>query len=125
MNKRQIVTGFQRHVLNPLVKHLAGRIPGYVLLETTGRRTGQPVRNPVGGRVERCVLWIVAEHGRQASYVRNLAANPRLRVRVNGRWRSGTAEILDSEPPKLRGINGALVRLVGTSLLSIRIDLED
>jgi hypothetical protein len=36
------------------------------------------------------VFWIVAEHGRRANYVRNIEANPRVRVRVGRRWHEGS-----------------------------------
>jgi deazaflavin-dependent oxidoreductase (nitroreductase family) len=74
-------------------------------------------------------FWIVAEMGRRAAYVRNIEANPRVRVRVRGRWRTGVATLLDDEDPAehLRSIsrlNAAGVRAMGTELLVIRVDLE-
>ena len=49
---------------------------------------------PVGRALEGDTLWIVAEHGRKAAYVGNLEADPRVRVRVGRRWRTGTAHVL-------------------------------
>jgi deazaflavin-dependent oxidoreductase (nitroreductase family) len=46
------------------------------------RKTGKPRRTPVGdGRVGG-QFWIVAEHDMQAGYVRNIAQNQRVRVKV-------------------------------------------
>ncbi|MGI8622138.1 MAG: nitroreductase/quinone reductase family protein, partial [Solirubrobacteraceae bacterium] len=42
-------------------------------------------------------FWIVAGHGRQAAYVRNLQAEPRVRVKARGEWRTGTAHVLSPE----------------------------
>jgi deazaflavin-dependent oxidoreductase (nitroreductase family) len=72
----------------------------------------------------------VAEHGYRAGYVRNIKADPRVRIRVNGRWREGTAHLLPEDNPRerqrqLRRFNSALVRAMGTELLTVRIDLED
>ena len=141
--KLKIVHAIQIYLLNPPIK-LAFRLgivpPGFVLLETIGRKSGQPRQTPVGdGRVGN-TLWIVAEHGRRAGYVLNLSANPRVRVRVrNGlrfAWLSGTATVLpdDSTSERLRAL-GALnagqrinawgVRMWGTDLLTVRIDLDD
>jgi deazaflavin-dependent oxidoreductase (nitroreductase family) len=101
-----------------------------VLLETTGRKSGQPRRNPVGNGLDGDTLWIVAEHGRGASYVRNLEADPRVRVKIGRRWRSGTATVLPDDDPRARldrlgrRVNGAMVRAMGTDLLTIRVDLD-
>jgi deazaflavin-dependent oxidoreductase (nitroreductase family) len=125
--KRRLVTTFQKYLLNPLVRRIAGVIPGPVLLETTGRRTGRPRTTPVGAVLEGNGLWVVAEQGRHAAYVRNIEANPRVRVRSKGRWRSGTATLRPDVDGKTyaRGLNGAVVRIVGTELLAIRIDLDE
>jgi F420H(2)-dependent quinone reductase len=46
-------------------------------------------------------FWIVAQHGHGADYVRNIQANPRVRVKGSlsrTGWRTGTAHILDDDP---------------------------
>jgi len=132
--KRRLVTAVQVRLLNPPIKALAARglAPGVALLETTGRRSGQPRRTPVSNGLERGTntFWLVAEMGRKAAYVRNIEADPRVRVRVRGRWRPAIAHILDDEDPaaRLRSIsrlNALGVRGMGTELLVLRIDLED
>jgi hypothetical protein len=55
-------------------------------------------------------FWIVAQRGRSADYVRNIEANPRVRVKgsLSGSdWRTGTAHILDDDDPDER------VRILG------------
>ena len=95
----------QRSLINPLDKlAFALRIPppGDALLETTGRRTGRPRVTPVCDGTEGDTFWIVAQHGRSADYVRNIEANPRVRVKGSlsrTGWRSGTAHILDHDDP--------------------------
>ena len=49
----------------------------FALLETTGRRTGLPRHTPVGNGLDGDTFWLVAAHGMQAGYVRNLQAEPR------------------------------------------------
>jgi len=131
--KARTVRTFQKYVLNPPVRVLFGLglvPPTHVLLETTGRRTGRPRQNPVGNGLDGDTLWIVAEHGRSASYVRNLEADPRVRVKIGRRWRSGTATVLPDDDPRARlrrigrPVNGFMVRAVGTDLLTIRVDLD-
>ena len=133
MNKRGVSTFLSAKVFNRLVLAAARAglpLPAVVILETTGRRSGEPRRVPVTRLLEGDTLWIVTEHGRKAAYVRNIAANPRVRVRAGRRWRSGTATLLPDEdwralqrrlPSKL---SSATVRLMGTDHLTIRVDLD-
>jgi len=138
MDKYPVVNFVQKRLLNPVVRSALERgvrIPGYAVIETIGRKTGQPRRTPVGDGLDGDTFWIVAEHGRRAAYVRNLEANPRVRVRVRGRWRSGTAVTLPDDDPRERQrtmaehrrgtrLNSAAVRAMGTDLLTVRIDLD-
>ena len=125
--KRRVVHALGKYVLNVPDKLLfaAGlAMPGRALLETIGRKTGRPRRTPVGD-------------GMRADYVRNLAKNPRVRLKLRhgilARWHSGTANVLPHDDPRERQrwlaqklpasrTNAAIVRLLGTELLTIRID---
>ena len=131
--KRRLITAMQVRLLNPPVRALAARglAPGVALLETTGRRSGEPRRTPVSNGFERATntFWIVAEMGRKAAYVRNIEADPRVRVRVRGRWRGGTAQLLDGDDARARlhsisRLNAAGVRALGCELLVVRVDLD-
>ena len=122
--KRRVVHGVQRYVVNPI-----GRRLPVTLLETTGRKTGQPRRTAVGGRVVDNQFWMVSEHGGHSHYVLNIKADPAVRVRIHGRWRSGTAHLLPDDDPVARlrllpGLNSSVVRAMGSELLTIRIDLD-
>jgi deazaflavin-dependent oxidoreductase (nitroreductase family) len=118
-----MVTTFQKYVLNPVSKRYAG-IVGPALLETTGRTSGKKRRTPVGAKLKGGSYWIVSEHGRHSGYVRNIEADRNVRIRHRRKWHSGKAHILRNEDPKrhAHGLNGLIVRLVGTDLLVIRID---
>jgi deazaflavin-dependent oxidoreductase (nitroreductase family) len=92
------------------------------LLETIGRRSGEPRVTPVTNGLDGDVFWIVTEHGRTANYVRNIEANPRVRVKAAGPergtggargwrsarigrtrgWRGGVALIAEEEDPLAR-----------------------
>ncbi|MGH3937996.1 MAG: nitroreductase/quinone reductase family protein [Pseudonocardiaceae bacterium] len=133
MDKRRFTSALGKYLVNPIVKTaVALRLapPSYAIIETTGRKSGQPRRTPVGNGLDGNTFWLVAEHGRHAHYVRNIEVNPRVRVNVRGRWRSGTAHPLPHDDPRerLRKIglrfNGAVVQVMGTELLTIRIDLD-
>ncbi len=130
--KRRVSTFVSVRVFNPLVKAAArAGLPlfGVAILETTGRRTGQARRTPVGPSVEGDVVWIVAEHGRRAGYVRNIEADPRVRIRLGRRWRAGVARVVPEDDVRARQremprLNATVVRAMGSELLTVRIDLD-
>ncbi|MFI9383620.1 nitroreductase/quinone reductase family protein [Kutzneria sp. NPDC052558] len=118
------MTAFQRRIGNPILL----RMPGRVVLETTGRRSGLPRRTPIGGRLVGRVFWLVSEYGEKSQYVRNIRADARVRVRIRGRWHAGVAHPMPEDDAKARlrtlpTVNSAGVRLLGTDLLTVRIEL--
>ncbi|MCV7343737.1 nitroreductase/quinone reductase family protein [Mycolicibacterium rhodesiae] len=123
--RQRVVNVVQRRVANPLMR----LVPIQTLLETTGRKSGQPRTTPIGGRLDGNTFWLVSEFGDRSQYVRNIAANPRVRVRVRGRWHSGTAVLLPEDDARARlaelpRMNSAAVRAMGDNLLTIRVDLD-
>jgi deazaflavin-dependent oxidoreductase (nitroreductase family) len=133
VDKRRVTAPLAKYTLNPAVRllfRLGLPAPGVALLETTGRKSGQPRRTPVGNGLEGDVFWLVTEHGRRAAYVKNIEANPRVRVKVGRRWRTGTAHLTPEEDPrerqrKMRGkLNAAAVRVMASEMLVVRIDLD-
>ena len=131
--KRRISTWITTRLVNPLVRWQLERGIGpksVALLETVGRKSGEPRRTPVGNGLRGEHFWIVTEHGHRAAYVRNIKANPRVRVKVGRQWYDGTAHILEHDDPYERmrtlgrRMNDATVRLVGTEHLTIRVDLD-
>jgi deazaflavin-dependent oxidoreductase (nitroreductase family) len=132
----------QQRLVNPIVLaawKLGIPPPGDALLETTGRRTGQPRWTPVCDGIDGRTFWLVAQRGRRADWVRNIEANPRVRVKLaswpHTSWRSGTAHILDDDDPddRQRMISWANMarrlcisasRALDTSPVTVRIDLD-
>jgi deazaflavin-dependent oxidoreductase (nitroreductase family) len=130
--KRRRVRFLQRFFLNPPIKLLvwAGLVPGHVLIETRGRRSGMRRRNVVGLHIDGDTGWIVAEHGRHAGYVRNLVADPDVRVRIGRRWRPAEARVIDDDDPQARldsfgrRSHAAAVRRFGTELTTVKVELQ-
>jgi deazaflavin-dependent oxidoreductase (nitroreductase family) len=125
--KRRRVRFVQRYLLNPPIKLLTwtGLLAGHVLIETTGRRTGKRRRNVVGMHREGDTGWVVAEQGRHAGYVRNLDADPHVRVRLGRRWVAAEARVIDDDDPHARleafgRSHAAAVRRFGTDLTTVR-----
>jgi deazaflavin-dependent oxidoreductase (nitroreductase family) len=141
----------QNRVVNRVVVHLL-RLglgpPTYALLETTGRRTGLPRQLPVANGLQADTFWLIAGLGEDAQYIRNIKANPRVRIRARParlrdgwrvRWRTGTARLLPEDDASERHrrlgdgrpgyrLDGvllrALARLGRSEMLTVRIDLD-
>ncbi|HEX6117770.1 MAG TPA: nitroreductase/quinone reductase family protein [Solirubrobacterales bacterium] len=136
--KRRVASALAKYGASPVVKglyRLGIPAPGTAILETTGRRSGEPRTTPVTNGLDGDVFWIVTEHGRRAAYVLNIEANPRVRIRTRRGWRSGTARVLPDDDPRERlrhiaslhpitRINTATVRVMQTELLTVRVDLD-
>src|SRR5579884_3375413 len=94
----------RRHMLfwrliNPVNRVLAPVAPWWIVLETTGRRSGQPRLTPLArGPREGNVTWLISVHGRHASWVRNIEANPVVRIRISRRWHAGRASVQPLRP---------------------------
>lgn len=138
---RSVLGRLQQSVINPIVRlawDLGLPIPGDALLETTGRRNGLPRRTPVCDGLEGETFWLIAQCGRDADWVRNIEAHPRVRVKVSGMrtgWRSGAAHILDDDDPRERQrvLSQAnfprrlcmfTAKALNTNPLTIRVDLD-
>ena len=137
MTAKDVKRGVSRFVtvklVNPIVRPLARRGllgGGTAVLETIGRKSGKPRQTPVGNGLRGEHFWIVTEHGWHSAYVKNIQANPRVRVKVGRRWYEGTATILPDDDPyeRMRWLkrpaNDSAVRLIGTQQLTIRVDLD-
>ena len=131
--KRRAARFLTNRIVNPMVRRmLEAGLPGTgaALLETTGRKSGQPRRTPVGNGLRGENFWIVTEHGRHSAYVKNIEANPRVRVKVGRTWFDGTARILEDDDPEerlrwlKRPANDSMLKMVGTEHLVIRVDLD-
>jgi deazaflavin-dependent oxidoreductase (nitroreductase family) len=119
----------QRWIANPVSRRVARFLPGQAVLETTGRKSGVARTTPIGGKLDGSTFWIVSEFGRQSNYVRNIEANPKVRLQLRGRWHPGTATLVDDDDPRQRlrqlpRLNGMIVGKVGTNLLTVRVDLD-
>jgi|HubBroStandDraft_6_1064221.scaffolds.fasta_scaffold61786_4 deazaflavin-dependent oxidoreductase (nitroreductase family) len=136
-----VVRTFQRWTINPLMRLLLtiGINPlGLAILETRGRNSGKLRRVPVGNGRKGDSFWIIAEHGMHANYVRNIAHDPRVRVRFRIGWRyrwvTGLATALPDDDAlarqrhiiawhPLRALNAINVRVLGADLVTVHVRL--
>ena len=128
-----------RTVVNPLVAALDRRgirSKLVVELETTGRRSGEPRRVPLTGSADADGVWVICQHGHRAGWAHNIEADPRVRVRVNGDWRTGTAAFRPDDDVRARarsfgsgklGETAAVLamRAMESDPISVRIDYTD
>ena len=136
-----VIRTFQRWTINPLMRLLlaVGVNPlGLAILETRGRHSGKPRRVPVGNGRKGDSFWIIAEHGMRANYVRNIARDPRVRVRLRIGWRyrwvTGIATVMPEDDAlarqrriiawhPLRALNAITVRVLGADLVTVHVRL--
>jgi deazaflavin-dependent oxidoreductase (nitroreductase family) len=127
-----------RYTANPLMRgmfRLGITPPGMALVETIGRRSGAVRHTPLVCTADGDTLWLIAQHGRHAGWVRNFEEKPNVRVRVGRHWRSGTAELVPEDDVKARirtfadtaigrAITAATFRALESQPVSVRIQLE-
>jgi deazaflavin-dependent oxidoreductase (nitroreductase family) len=107
-----------RYTANPLMRglfKLGVTPPGMALVETIGRRTGAVRHTPVACALEGDTLWLIAQHGSHAGWVRNFQESPSVRVRLGRHWRTGTAELIPDDDVKAR-INSFASSAVGRAI---------
>ena len=63
---------FNRTVTNPILRHVAGRLPGFAIVTHVGRRSGRVYRTPVNlfRADDRCVVALT--YGSDSQWVRNV-----------------------------------------------------
>jgi deazaflavin-dependent oxidoreductase (nitroreductase family) len=147
----RLALAIQNRVINRLVRILLAAgvgPPTYALLETIGRRSGRPRQLPVANGLQGDTFWLISGLGEQAQYVRNIKANPRVRIKARParlreglrmRWRTGTAHPIPGDDARARhrqlgrGRPGyradgilllALAATGGGKMLTVRIDLD-
>lgn len=67
------------------------------LLQTTGRTTGRPRTIEIWFATDGERVYLLAGGRHHAHWVRNLIANPRVRVRIGGVTLAGTARVIEGE----------------------------
>jgi len=125
--RRAIAHGVWR-VFNPIALRFgAGVAPWWVILETTGRRTGRLIHTPLArGPMTVTTLWLVSVHGRQANFVKNLVKQPEVRVRHRRRWLKGRASVEPMDAARLAQFNFYArtgPRTLGIEPVLVKIDL--
>ena len=102
--KRQAVRPLQKYVLNPPVKAVLALdvVPATERSRDVRPHVGQARCNPVANGLDYDgrTFWIVAEQGRHVGYVKNLLADPHVRVKVGLRGGPGGPRSCPTTTPR-------------------------
>ena len=118
-----------RYVANPMIRALSRlgiRTTYATELETVGAKTGLRRAVPVSAAFDDQGAWVISQHGIRSGWARNVAANPAVRIRQGGRWRTGTAGFMPDDDVVARGRtfapNRALAPLVSATFRALQSD---
>jgi deazaflavin-dependent oxidoreductase (nitroreductase family) len=77
---------FNRVVTNPILRRVAGRLPGFAIVEHVGRRSGRTYRTPVNLFAASDGGYVIAlTYGRDSEWVRNVLAARGCGAQTRGR----------------------------------------
>ena len=115
-------------IVNTLARPLAGYAPWWVLLETKGRRSGQRRLTPLAGApFDGSTLSVLAGYGDASAFVKNIRADPKVRIKRRGRWLDGTADLMDPTSDALERVGryarNVLTR-VGTDPMVVKVTID-
>lgn len=94
-----IMGPFQRAIVN-LFRRYFERAPGWVLLTTTGRKTGLPREVLLPCERFQDGLLVISTYGRRSNWIKNIERDPRVRLTCASWVLAGRAEIIDDVTTK-------------------------
>ncbi|KAA0024790.1 nitroreductase family deazaflavin-dependent oxidoreductase [Antrihabitans cavernicola] len=134
-SKFRVERAVGRYFANPIVRGL-GRIGIRTTfatdLETLGRKTGTIRRVPVSATFDENGAWLISQHGTRSGWAANITADPQVRIRQGGHWRTGTARLMPGDDvvarartfashPAFAGLTVATFRALQSDPISVRI----
>lgn len=84
------ITTVNRAVLNPLMRHLAGRVGPLALVEHVGRKSGRTFRTPVLLFRHGDEAVVALTYGPDVDWARNVLAAESCEVEIRGKWYRAT-----------------------------------
>lgn len=80
-----------RYVTNPIQRLWAGRVPGFAIIEHTGRRSGRTYRTPVNAYPVQGGFALLLMYGPDRDWLKNLRVAGRGRIEYRGHTMAMTA----------------------------------
>ncbi len=89
---------FNKHMLNPVMMHMAGRKHWYAgVIEHTGRRTGKAYATPVVAESVNDGFIIPLPYGTRVDWLRNVQAAKKATIRLHGEtYKAVDPQIIDA-----------------------------
>ena len=81
----QWVARFNKYVTNPVQRLWAGRLPGFGILEHTGRTSGKAYRTPLNVFPTDDGVAVLLTYGPDRDWLKNITAADRCRLKRTGR----------------------------------------
>jgi deazaflavin-dependent oxidoreductase (nitroreductase family) len=81
----RFVRPFTRHVVNPITRRFAGRLPGFAILTVVGRVTGRRYSVPMNVFRSGDRYALALTYGSDVQWVKNVLATGSAEVRTRGR----------------------------------------
>lgn len=131
--------GVGRYVANPTVRALRRLGIDTALateLETIGRKSGALRLVPIAAAFDESGAWVISQHGTRSGWTANITADPQVRIRQGGAWRTGTAQLVPDDDvdarartfathPAFAGLTAATFRALQSAPISVRITFTD
>jgi deazaflavin-dependent oxidoreductase (nitroreductase family) len=89
-----------QHAIVRIFRRYFERAPGWVLLTTTGRKTGLPREVLLPCERTADAIIVISTYDRRSDWIRNLERQPAVRVTAAGWVLSATAEVVDDVEAK-------------------------
>ena len=89
-----------QNALVRVFRHYFERAPGWVLLTTTGRKSGEPREVLLPCERTKEAVLLISTYGWKAHWLRNLQHDPQVRFTAGGWTLSGRAEVVEDNARK-------------------------
>ncbi|MGQ4616082.1 nitroreductase family deazaflavin-dependent oxidoreductase [Nocardia sp. R7R-8] len=92
------LANFNRHVTNPTTGLVAGRAPGFGIVQHKGRKSGRSYRTPVMVFEQDGTYRIALTYGRKVDWVKNICAAGGFALETHGRVVELTDPVVRHDP---------------------------
>ena len=81
----ELLRRFTVHILNPILRPIAGHLPGFAIVVNVGRKSGQVYRTPVNVFVRNGEYVFALTYGPKVNWVQNILAAGGCELEIRGR----------------------------------------
>jgi deazaflavin-dependent oxidoreductase (nitroreductase family) len=81
----ELLRRFTVHILNPILRPIAGHLPGFAIVVNVGRKSGQVYRTPVNVFVRNGEYVFALTYGSKVNWVQNVLAAGGCELEIRGK----------------------------------------